>query len=1159
MAGNKGGRRFAGWFAASRKVVLFAVGIVSLLVLGTAAALIVDAVEITGPQISSRSPCDQSHQNVFLSGLASGPATCQWGKALSHSFSRTLLVKVNETESSAFRATATITTVAADPLVTMVQSGDGQDANTFSENVIGFVAAGDNTFIWSAPTVAMNSAGTTAVISTTGQPSDQPPIPRTVQLRAAAYSLPGTVELNTHNRVIAAVSEVDDAQGKVASESAHSLTVVNLKGELRISLQPGSPQPFSSSRPAGAQWLARTASTAWGFLRGFAGMLVPAGAWIAMLLASRMGAFGSVGQGPAWRRMERILGAVVIAHMVISACLQLTITDGNITNLLLNESSQGRLSRAMKDAGLWYPNQFAAVDGGVVLLIAFALVAAAWDPRGRKRPQSRPVTTRPSGRTATVRTAPSPRPSSTSPGPGAAGSDTSTRPPSLLRRISVLIALVIGAIGVAAAAVASYAVLAYANLIPRYAAGPRGSVESIARRPLLGVEIPVVTLFALLVMLLAAAWICGTLASRQASAGGSLGRAAARFPRIRGVMGGAALVAAVALIGVGIAARIAYDRHPLSVDADTLSAAGSLTVLTVLVIVVVSLIAAMSPVPGVEPGPPATSARTLIVFGGGLVAVALVIGLPFYLVPYLVSQEFTDGSTGHFSGTAVLAACLVMAAVLAFAAGVASRPWRAGGSVNRWYWVVPLVAVLAVAAPLTEAGGYVPVALRWGVLIITGAFLGMAVVRLTATAVGPLRSRESRTPHVLAAVLITAVIAVPWGELGHSFQIGWWDLLTYANRIDGVLPLILVAAGVITLRRLGLVPRQDETTLNADRRIGMLNAHRRIGIAAWVVALSGSYAFGGSADLAATGALAAAAIAAWLLMPRGQVSHASVILGQTEQETSAAVQRVVETGVARRTFPGLAKTMRDEVAAGKTDFAKAQGKLTELEERASATSTVAVAGPRRGLRVADDERAFGTFISRRPWKRAQWGVGYAVIAGAPWVLLGLAGASVSLGGPEGYPELALISAVAPLVLRWAGYGLLFGYFFPLLRGRTGLSKSISFFAAAVAPSVLSTLASPHAAGQQWHSAALLAIQLLIFALTMGLLADLAVLRKHGFNADRLVDVHSLWTISAWASSFAIAIGTGIATILLAGLQPFVIGVITPSPPSTPPAATSTHR
>jgi hypothetical protein len=163
---------------------------------------------------------------------------------------------------------------------------------------------------------------------------------------------------------------------------------------------------------------------------------------------------------------------------------------------------------------------------------------------------------------------------------------------------------------------------------------------------------------------------------------------------------------------------------------------------------------------------------------------------------------------------------------------------------------------------------------------------------------------------------------------------------------------------------------------------------------------------------------------------------------------------------------------------------------------------------------------------------------------------------VPLDAPEGYPELALVSAVAPLVLRWVGYGLLFSYFFPLLRGRTGLGKSISFFAAAVAPSVLSTLASPHPTSPQWHSAALLTIQLLIFALTMGLMADLAVLRKHRFAAGRLVDLHSLWTVSALASSIVVAVGTGIATIVLTGLQPFVIGVITSSQPSTPPASVS---
>jgi hypothetical protein len=53
------------------------------------------------------------------------------------------------------------------------------------------------------------------------------------------------------------------------------------------------------------------------------------------------------------------------------------------------------------------------------------------------------------------------------------------------------------------------------------------------------------------------------------------------------------------------------------------------------------------------------------------------------------------------------------------------------------------------------------------------------------------------------------------------------------------------------------------------------------------------------------------------------VRHATVIPGQAEQEAAAAAQRAVEIGVTRRTLLGLAKTMREDVAAGKKDFTQA--------------------------------------------------------------------------------------------------------------------------------------------------------------------------------------------------------------------------------------------
>jgi hypothetical protein len=202
VAGGRGVRETAAWFAVSRKVVFLAVGVVVLLVLAGAAALLVDAVEVTGPEISGQGSCGQGPRNVFLSEQNSDAAACRWDTALPGKVSRTLLLKVNENKSGAFQATATIRTVTTDPLVTMVQRGDGEDANAFAGAVVGYVTAGGNSFTWSAPTVTIGSAGKTAVISTTGRPSDGPPMPSTVQLDVGAYLLPSTVQVTTQRRII---------------------------------------------------------------------------------------------------------------------------------------------------------------------------------------------------------------------------------------------------------------------------------------------------------------------------------------------------------------------------------------------------------------------------------------------------------------------------------------------------------------------------------------------------------------------------------------------------------------------------------------------------------------------------------------------------------------------------------------------------------------------------------------------------------------------------------------------------------------------------------------------------------------------------------------------------------------------------------------------
>lgn len=1101
MAGGTGARSLAAWVAVSRTVVLLAIALGSLLVVAAVAVFTVDAAEATSPRLKVQDYCDRSHPNIFLSEAGGDTAACRWRGVMLQNFARKALLQVDETASGTFQATATITTVPGDPLVTMVQHGDGRDADTFFSTTIGFISAGKNAFIWSPPTVTTSADDASAVISITGSVPDQPPLPSAVQLDVSAFSLPGRLEVSTKQRTITGLS----ADGKVISESAHALVVDNHAGEeLLVSVEPTSAQNYASPPgPVGAHWVAKAASTAWGLLSGFAGMLIPAGAWIALFIASRTGAFGVLGRRPAWRRIERALGAAVLAHVTVSACFQMMITEETLRDSLFTSSRQNRLARGMVEEGLWSPNGYPIVPGGLILLVAFALASVGWDPRERKRSSAR----------------------------GRYG-------------------IAAGAVALGVAAVSAYVALAHGNpaFHSREMISSGGTVTALGYS-LPPSEFPLVIMAFLLVVFLVAVWISGGRAAALATFGDSQNPAAVRIAKAKGVIGGGALGLAAVLIGVGFLAAIAYLGKPMSVEPETLWATASAASLIMIAVLGASALALLTPSGGPQQ---LTPARRRFSFAVLLSMPVLALVLPFGLIPHLVDAAATDTDPQlmglrmlEVSGSDMLAACAAVAVSLMVAAAAASRGRRATRVLSRMYWLIPLVMALTVAAPITMAGGYIPVGLRWGIVIIAGTCLGTAVGRLTVTVISPLRPSADRPRYSWAILLVAMVVAIPWGDLGHGVQIGWWSLLTYATRIDEVLPLILVAGGVVALRRFGLLPGRDEATLTA---------HRKVAVAAWIVVFSDSYSLGGTADLASMAALATAAIAAWLLMPKAQVRHAGVILGQSEQEVATAVRRAMDTGIARRILPSMAKSMRDEVAAGKITFTDAQEKIARLEELTS-TKLHATARGHMGS-VTDSELAFGGFISPRPWERARWGMTYGAVSGAPWILLGLAGASVPLDAPEGYPELALIAAVAPLVLRWIGYGLLFSYFFPLLRGKSGLGKSISFFAASVAPSILSTLASPHPVGEQWHSAGLLAVQSLIFALTMGLLADLAVLRKHGFTAGRLVDLHSLWTVSAWASSVVVAVATGVATIVLAGLQPFVIGVITPSQPSAPPASAS---
>lgn len=540
-----------------------------------------------------------------------------------------------------------------------------------------------------------------------------------------------------------------------------------------------------------------------------------------------------------------------------------------------------------------------------------------------------------------------------------------------------------------------------------------------------------------------------------------------------------------------------------------------------------------------------SSPRTWIPLG--LIAAALTaLPLAFWRGPSLLGvtppdpDEYAPRWSSFFlSPYPLITAAATLVAACFLGATVAARPWTRRGHAP--ITVATTIGALSMVATLHGGDGYVSLLVRWGGLLGVAVLGLLAVTRLTFTAVTGSRLR-TRTQLMLVPAGVLA--AVPWGDLRRpGTTVGWWSLDALAIRLDGVLILVLVATLVAVLRRLGTPPVTLERTLTG---------HRLLGAAVWFIVLSGNYSLLGEPQV---GALVTAALGAWLLIPRDQVHRAHLVLTQTPREQGGAVHWTIRAGAARR---ALGRAMRDKVASDAESFAAGQDAIAALEDQSADPATTLRTPGGRVAVVPTQERAFGSLTSRRPWERAKWGAATGAVIGAPWTILGLVGAGPLSSGTEGYPLFAWAAAVAPLVLFWAGHGLAYGYFFPLLRGQTGLGKSTWLFICALLPAVISTaLRGAHA--NTWNSTGLLAIQLFAFTMTIGVLADRRVLLKYGSRPGRLVDVHNLWSVSAWASSVAVAIGAAAATLIIAGLQPFVIGVISPptsTPASTPPSAVS---
>lgn len=204
------------------------------------------------------------------------------------------------------------------------------------------------------------------------------------------------------------------------------------------------------------------------------------------------------------------------------------------------------------------------------------------------------------------------------------------------------------------------------------------------------------------------------------------------------------------------------------------------------------------------------------------------------------------------------------------------------------------------------------------------------------------------------------------------------------------------------------------------------------------------------------------------------------------------------------------------------------------------------------------ELALGTFTGESPWSSAVAGLALGALVGLPLMLVTLVRAAASTWSAEQAGSIAALGLIIVHAARWAVFGLVYGYFYPRLRGRSAFPKA-AWFTAAMLPVELVVAWLSNNGTADLSALGIATIQLCAFAAVLALAWETRQARRAGVGWGGIRDLRSLRTLAAPVGAVVLAAVTAAATTFASTEVPTWVApqqsAVSPQPSSSPGAGT----